>query len=96
MMKYIRFLFGGRTQLCKPMKNSISNFTPFRISNASVADEVGNHKSASPFSLKPAFSVGECRHHNYVGVSNEKRCKYIIVSELEVYLLLLLVRLPCR
>ena len=56
-------------------------FKPFRISNAPVADEVGNHKSASPSSLKSDFSVGKCRHHNEVGVLNEKMCnKYTIIT----------------
>ena len=53
-----------------------------------VLDFVGNHKSASPSSLKSAFSGCESSHHNNVGVSNEKRFKSSVVyTIIEKYIL---------
>jgi len=50
----------------KQNKTQKNNFTPFRISNALVADKVSTHKSSSNSSLNPDFSVG---------ILNEKMCK---------------------
>jgi len=50
-------------------------FTQFRISNASVTDYVGDHRSESPSSLKSAHFVMVAAKAATESVLNEKRCK---------------------